>query len=293
MIVVVGDIIVDEYVTCDVRGISQEAPIPILDRVASEYRPGGAANVAANIRSLGTEVSLIGAVGKDSPGFFVKRDLPIWGALFVDHRPTSVKTRFVTKHGTQVARVDSEVKTPIDERLERTVVSGLRSLQVLGKPIEAIVISDYGKGFVTDAVLNAAIEAGVERKIPVVVDPKRKDFSLYAGATAITPNTAELAATGYTGAQLALQLRTTIVETCDGDGARIWTPRIDLPMTVTAPRVQVADTTGAGDVFAAVLALALTKNKDMWMAVGLACEAASVSVTKRGTTIVTTEDLHG
>jgi D-beta-D-heptose 7-phosphate kinase/D-beta-D-heptose 1-phosphate adenosyltransferase len=191
----IGDLMLDDFVYGEVMRISPEAPAPVLAVTRSELVIGGAGNVARNLASLGTSCVFVGVVGEDDSSAHLMRALAavplIEPHLVVDAtRPTTRKVRFVSEHySTHLLRADWELAKTIGPTTEKAVID--RALALLPEAA-SIVLSDYAKGVLTPDVVHAAIEAGRERGLPVVVDPKTVDFRRYNGATVVTPNLSEL-----------------------------------------------------------------------------------------------------
>lgn len=301
-VLVIGDVMIDEYLRGDVHRVSPEAPVPVLDLKATEHRLGGAANTAANMARLGAQASVIGVVGSDDGARVLDTALAAAGIaskVYADPaRPTTRKTRLVAG-GHQIARVDTEQRTPVSaaivDALSRTIDAELGAAA-------AIVLCDYAKGVVTRELAQIAIAAGARRGIPVVVDPKQRDFGVYAGATVITPNLSELErAAGQPVETLedidaaAQRLAPTLA------GAALLVTRGAHGMTlyrdgvrgahVPAAAREVFDVTGAGDTVVATLALALAGGLDLEDAMDLASLAAGISVSRRGTSTVGPDEL--
>jgi len=301
-VLVIGDLMIDEYLRGDVHRISPEAPVPVLDLKAIEHRLGGAANTAANLARLGGRPTVIGVVGDDEGAGVLDRALraaAIESRVCVDRdRPTTRKTRLVAG-GHQIARVDAEHRAPVGA----AVVAALgEAIDALIAEAEAVVLSDYAKGVVTRPLAERAIAAGRARGVPVVVDPKQRDFSIYAGATVITPNLSELEhAAGAPVATLddidaaaaALAARlggAALLVTRGADGMTLYR---DGARGAQAPAVarEVFDVTGAGDTVVATLALALAAGLGLEDAMELASLAAGISVQRRGTSTVAPDEL--
>ena len=197
-VLVVGDLMLDEYLRGDVSRISPEAPVPVLEVRAQESRLGGAANAAANIQSLGGVALLVGVVGKDETAATFGERLSaakIASTCVPDPgRPTSKKTRLVAQQQ-QIVRVDHEKRHAISGAVQDAVKQAI-DLRI--KDAHAVVISDYAKGVITPDVARHVIATAQAAGLPVVVDPKQRDFTLYAGATVITPNLHELEAAALT-----------------------------------------------------------------------------------------------
>ncbi|HTR49103.1 MAG TPA: D-glycero-beta-D-manno-heptose-7-phosphate kinase [Kofleriaceae bacterium] len=299
-VVVVGDIMLDEYLKGDVSRISPEAPVPVLEVRSHDYVLGGAGNAAANIQALGGATTLVGVVGRDDGAALVTERLGhhgITGALVTDpDRPTSQKTRLVAQ-GQQIVRVDRERRTPVAD----AVANDLRgAIDARVRECEAVVISDYAKGTVTAEIAQHAIRTARSAGIPVVVDPKQRSFAAYAGATVITPNVHELeAASRHHGTfeveraatSLLPELAgTALLVTRSAEGMTLF--RVgSAPFHVPAMAKEVFDVTGAGDTVVATLALALAARLALEQAIELASVAAAIAVSKRGTSTVSPAEL--
>ncbi|HKW02030.1 MAG TPA: PfkB family carbohydrate kinase, partial [Vicinamibacterales bacterium] len=189
-VVVIGDVMLDHFLFGNVDRISPEAPVPVVRYTRDEYRLGGAANVARNVASLGGRVTLIGLVGADEAGGLLAHELDVAGidtsGLVRDAtRPTTRKLRVVTARNQQVARVDYEE----DAEASGAALDGLvKEVTKAGRTAEALVLSDYRKGVVGRAVIDAAGSAAKTAGIPLLVDPKIPQADRYRGATLLTPN---------------------------------------------------------------------------------------------------------
>ena len=191
-ILVIGDFILDTYTRGDVQRISPEAPVPILHAFQSESFPGGAGNVSLNLEALGAEVLAVGRIGDDSAGqciekLFSKRKQVGHHFFLQNNFITPIKNRFIS-NSQQLIRVDHECLTPVDKKTEEKVKLFLEKKM---SEIEVVAISDYGKGFLSDALLRVLIDLARDHKVPVIVDPKGDDFFKYRGATLIKPNIKE------------------------------------------------------------------------------------------------------
>src|SRR5262245_26298374 len=192
----VGDRMLDYFVNGEVSRISPEAPAPVIAVRRQDVIVGGAGNVARNIASLGVRCIFVGVVGKDMDGKRLKAELSgrrsgIAAHLVVDpSRPTTRKLRFVSEHhSTHLLRADWEEARPVAPKIEAALIK--RALAALPKA-DAVVISDYAKGTLTPRLIRAIIAKAKQLRKPVVVDPKGHDFSVYRGATIVTPNRKEL-----------------------------------------------------------------------------------------------------
>jgi len=302
-ILVLGDLMLDEYLWGTVTRISPEAPIPVVDVNSVSYAPGGASNVASNIASLGGKVLLFGVVGDDEAGRHLREELEKRGIqvnLLVDpSRPTTLKTRVIA-HSQQVVRVDRESRAPISKelapRLLKDVINSLPD-------VDAVLISDYKKGvtttFLTQEVINAARKAGKM----VLVDPKGLDWTKYQGATIVTPNEKEAGeAAGVeidSDAALLRAVRTlmqmtqcrAVLVTRGEKGLALLEADGDLSHLPTFAR-EVYDVTGAGDTVVGTLALALSAGADFHTAACIANHAAGIVVGRVGTATTTREELE-
>jgi rfaE bifunctional protein kinase chain/domain len=301
-VLVVGDAMLDTFITGRVARLSPEAPVPVVIFDHESHRIGGAGNVAHNVVALGGRSTLVAVAGHDDAAATLARacrDAGITPALVGDaDRRTTTKMRIVTERNQQVARVDYEADAEISGGIERQVVSAMQ--QYVGDA-SAIVISDYLKGCVTASVMRAAIAEGQTHGIPVLVDPKLPHIGAYAGATVITPNHHE--------AEMATHMRVRN----DGharDAARLfreqsacgavimtrgdqgmWLLGPDVEGSLQAAAREVADVTGAGDTVIATMALALATGATLAEAARLANEAAGISVGKFGPAVVTPIEL--
>ncbi len=208
-VLVVGDLMIDQYIWGDVSRMSPEAPVPVVGVDRETLRLGGAANVANNIISLGGKVELCGVVGDDQMGRWIAQDLRkkgigVRGVLLGGDRPTTIKTRVLAQNQ-QVVRVDREVTTLLSRDEEETLLGAIRSfLDDCG----ALVISDYAKGVVTPTLVREIVAMTEAEGVPVAVDPKVKHFAIYRGVTVLTPNLLEASA----GAGIIIDSMDAIIE---------------------------------------------------------------------------------
>ena len=302
-VLVIGDLMLDEYLRGEVSRISPEAPVPILEVRTHETRLGGAANAAANIQALGGTTYLVGVVGQDETAKTLTTMLAQHGIINTTigdpDRPTSKKTRLVAQQQ-QIVRVDQEKRHPIAgavlERMKHAIESRVKDAQ-------AVVLSDYAKGVVTPEIARHAIAVARKAGLPVIVDPKQRDFAIYHGATVITPNLHELEAAaphpGGTDAFDVERAAAALLRTLDGtallvtrsaDGMTLFRTGEE-PFHVPAIAREVFDVTGAGDTVVATIALALAARVPFEQAVELASVAAAISVSKRGTSTVSPAEL--
>lgn len=301
-VLVVGDAMLDKFIAGRVTRISPEAPVPVVMFDHETHRIGGAANVAHNITALGGRATLVAVAGRDEAATTLAqacREAGISPAFVGDPaRPTTTKVRIVTERNQQVARVDYEMDAEIGGEIEQRLVV---TLQQQASDATAIVISDYLKGAVTAQVLRAAVEAGRERRIPVLVDPKIPHIDYYAGATVVTPNhhEAEIAANMRVRTDDEARLAARVFRERAACGAVLmtrgdqgmWLLAEGLEDSLPASAREVADVTGAGDTVVATLALALAAGASLVEAARLANEAAGVAVAKFGPAVVTPAEL--
>lgn len=300
-VLVVGDVMLDQYIGGSATRISPEAPVPVVAVRQRRSVPGGAANVAANVRAMGARVSLAGATGQDEAGAQLRSELLRAGiqpdSLIEDtSRVTTTKTR-VTAGGQQIVRFDVEDTAPLD----RDALTALQSVcNAILATAHVCVVSDYAKGTVGAEFCQWLIRAAVERKLPVVVDPKSNDLSRYRGATVITPNLKEtVAAAGSAmddglGAAahsiLAAVAPSALLVTRGEEGMSLFQPGADEVHLLAAVN-EVADVTGAGDTVVGVLAVALGAGFSLRDAAGMANLAAGVAVGHHGTWAVSASEL--
>lgn len=194
-VLIIGDAMVDAYVWGQVERISPEAPVPVVTVSKKEDRPGGAANVALNIKAMGAMPLLCTLTGKDEAGkkfisLMKKNGLPVNGITSSNERVTTVKTRIIgNRH--QLMRVDEESTHDLSKKEEANFMASLQNLIRTAKP-HVIIFEDYDKGLITPGVINAVISLAAKSGIPVAVDPKKKNFHHYKGATLFKPNLKEL-----------------------------------------------------------------------------------------------------
>jgi len=302
----VGDMMLDEFVYGEVSRISPEAPALVLAISRQEVAIGGAGNVARNISALGARCLLVGVVGEDETGHrltsVLSNELRIEPYLIADRqRPTTRKVRFVSEqHSTHLLRADWEMATPIDDAVERMVID--RTLRALPN-VGAVVLSDYAKGVLTPGLIRAVIDAANAQEKPVLVDPKGKNFNRYRGATLITPNRKELTEASHRpiksddeiAAAAAELLRIVegraVLVTRSEDGMSLLVAG-QAPIHVPGYAVKVRDVSGAGDTVVAVMATLLASRADFEPAMRAANAAAAVVVGKRGTAVLSVDELR-
>ena len=310
-ILVLGDLILDRYVWGEAQRISPEGPIAVLNQTAAESRPGGAGNVAAALQQLGAKVGCAGVVGDDAPGRELTAAIgPCCSeetAVIVDtSRPTTVKTRFIghvqsaRRASQHMLRVDAESRNAIAPGIEEQIIAFLRSAE---PDFDAVVLSDYDKGLLTEAVLAEAIRIARDNHVPVIADPRLgRDYAVYSGVTTITPNRYE----AQTATGIVIRDRDSMdaaarklvsdfgfgsaLITLDRDGMFLCTENDEGTQIRTEPR-EVYDVTGAGDVVVSVIGLMVGAGAELRQAAEIANVAAGIEVGKVGAAPVSREEI--
>lgn len=302
-IVVIGDLMLDEFIWGRVRRISPEAPVPVVEVDRQTLALGGAGNVVSNLVALGASPVPVGVVGADGDADRLRSALLALGVscdgLVTDAgRPTTLKTRIIA-HNQQVVRADRESRTPVSDEMEQQIIAAFRHHI---EAADAVVVSDYSKGLLTAGVLRQTLAAARERELIVCLDPKMRSFVHYQPVTVITPNNQEAAE----AAGISIEDETGLVEagrkilasidcraalvTRGEEGMTLFTDGGEVTHIPTVAR-EVYDVTGAGDTVVATLALALASGATLAEAARLANHAAGVVVGKIGTATVTREEL--
>ncbi|MCA9403371.1 MAG: D-glycero-beta-D-manno-heptose-7-phosphate kinase [Candidatus Omnitrophica bacterium] len=320
-ILVIGDLILDQYIRGSVSRISPEAPVPVVLQQDSFYTPGGAANVAHNLSGLGAQVTLMGIIGKDDEGQILlkdlkKRKIDTKGILVDAHRPTVTKTRVIAQHQ-QVVRIDKE---DLDRPLAAGAIKKLHGfLDRHLKEYDAVILSDYGKGLLTAQTVQHAVTLARQHKVIITVDPKVEHFDYYRRVTAITPNLKEtenaIRSIKITSPELSQKLgvnsdklRTdeeidcagrellkcleleSLLVTLSERGMRLF-EKGRRPVSIKTKAIDVFDVTGAGDAVISVFTLALACGASKPLAADLANVGAGVVVGKLGAVAVTKKEL--
>ena len=317
---IIGDVIVDEYIWGDVNRISPEAPVPVFEIETEETGCGGAANVAQNVASLGGNAILVGVVGKDRGGeklvqMLTEMNIVTTGICTDTQRPTSTKTRVIAGASTtalvdrghnsahHLLRIDRESKQEISmrirEHLLETIVSQLPAS-------DAIIFADYDKGVINAQLIRDVLKHAEPYDIPIVVDPKRDNFWHYKGVTAITPNHKEAGAAVdeeitdvpqllAVGEKILnrLSLKALLI-TREANGMALFQRKTDgnLQVEDLPPHSSVVtDVTGAGDTAVAVFTIALAADADFHSAAVLSNLAGGIVVGKAGCATVTPKEL--
>jgi D-beta-D-heptose 7-phosphate kinase/D-beta-D-heptose 1-phosphate adenosyltransferase len=305
-LLVVGDIMLDEYVWGSVRRISPEAPVPVVAVRDDSRVLGGAANVAVNIAGLSAKSHLAGLVGndhagKDILGLLRRRGIGVSAVVSEAGRPTTRKTRVIA-HNQQIVRVDREKKDPPAEKAAQTL---LEKISALVPEVDGVILSDYRKGVLTRPLVAEVVSLARKHGAFVAVDPKHADFGFYAGCTIITPNKSEAeAATGgqelsgdlavaAAGRSLLRKAKAAAVLITRGEEGMTLVERgRSASFHVPALARQVFDVTGAGDTVIATLAVAMAAGIPVRDAALLANVAAGVVVGEVGTAPITIDKLR-
>ncbi len=297
-VLVVGDLMLDRYWHGSTSRISPEAPVPIVKVSQHEERPGGAANVALNVASLGGKVTLVGLVGQDEPAIILNRMLTNAGVLcefeVAENRPTITKLRVISRQQ-QLIRLDFE-----DEFEAKHAHQVLERFRRSLSGINAVILSDYGKGALRESAL--LIELARKAGIPVLVDPKSKDFAAYRGASVITPNMAEFetvvgeckddATIVHKGIALVERLGLEALLVTRSEKGMSLIHRDGAALHLPTHAREVYDVTGAGDTVISVMGAALACQMPMEEATALANVAAGIVVGKLGTATVSETELR-
>ncbi len=299
-ILVIGDVMLDRYIAGSVDRVSPEAPVPVV-KVQSEWSTlGGAANVAANVASLGGSPILVGLIGNDTAGeelINACKEQAIEANLFRSSSPTITKTRIIS--GQQIVRVDREEQHVWNTEQSQSLKDYLTSVSA---EISLVLVSDYAKGTLSDQVLDLLMSWAAENALRVIVDPKRSDWEAYRNPYLITPNLKELQlAGGYAVAnddnEVVRAARGLFVK---GYTQNILTTRSSEGMTligegyvfnVPAVAQEIFDVSGAGDTVLATIGVWITEGKSLKEGVLAANIAAGIAIGKRGTTAVTRREV--
>ncbi len=308
-VLVLGDLIADEFLNGEVTRISREAPVLILRHRATDVVPGGAANAAANMASLGGRVEVVGVFGEDTSGetlaqSLLERGIDTSGVVIDPDRPTTTKTRIsassqqsVTQ---QIVRVDRESHDPLSPELEDAVIAVLEERI---PEIDGLLISDYGNGVLTPRIIAAALELARRHGKLVTVDAQG-DLSVFKGVAALTPNQPE--AEGVVGFPiidqdslkragkrlLELTEAQSVLITRGGNGIAVFEASGEITQIPAFNRTEVFDVTGAGDTVVGTLTLALAGGASYVEATILANLAASIVVRRFGTSTTTVEEME-
>ena len=302
-VLVVGDLMVDEYLWGDVDRISPEAPVPIVAVNRESHTLGGAGNVVSNLVAMGASVAVAGTAGRDAAGElllarFADKGVDTRGIVLQPGRPTTRKTRVIASNQ-QVLRIDRETRRPIGaETLERLTAH----LESVLPGMDLILISDYDKGVVTRPLVASVAEAASRHGILTIADPKGLDYTKYRGLDMLTPNQKEAGTAAgieiLSGEDLARAGRIILdkaglkrlVITLGKDGMLLFDGQ-EAPWRIASEARQVFDVSGAGDTVIALLGLALASGATFLESAACANAAAGIVVGKIGTATATVEEL--
>jgi len=302
-VMVVGDLILDEFIWGDVSRISPEAPVPVVWVKKESFMPGGASNVANNLSSLGAKVYSVGVIGDDERGAILKNSLEqkgidTSGVLVDGTRPTTLKTRVVAGHQ-QVVRIDKEKTDHLSESMVRRMIDSIKML--MGK-VDAVIIEDYGKGVITPKLLQKVVPLAKRSNRIISVDPKEEHFKYYRGITVITPNNHEASrAVGFeikddktlkkAGAALLSKVGCKIaLVTLGENGMAVFSKGKPMKHIPTVAQ-EVFDVSGAGDTVIAAYTLGLASGGDPVKSAYIANCAAGIVVGKVGIAVVDPAEL--
>jgi D-beta-D-heptose 7-phosphate kinase/D-beta-D-heptose 1-phosphate adenosyltransferase len=303
-VLVVGDIMIDKFVWGKVKRISPEAPVPIVEVTKETQVLGGAANVANSITDLGAKAYMVSIIGNDVNGkalidLFKEKEINSDYLVYDEKRPTIVKTRIIAV-SQQLVRVDKESKGKFNHFIENKLID---NIELLIPKVNAVLISDYGKGVICPKVLRKTITLAEKYKIPVTVDPKVEHFKKYKKITTMTPNEKEAIEgmnaknieTDSDVANLGKKILKTlnakcIVITRSEKGMILIEPNNKITNIPTRAK-EVYDVTGAGDTVISTMTLAIAAKADLLTAAEVANFAAGIVVAKLGTATTTPEEL--
>ena len=300
-VLIIGDVMLDEYIWGKVERISPEAPIQVVDVQKVSHVPGGAANVANNVSALTGRVYMIGVVGNDPERKILMDGMKERGInpiLFTEDRPTIRKVR-VMGHGQQLLRIDYEKRSHVEEKTVRRI---LEKVETLLPEIDCIVISDYAKGIVSRDLTNGLIAMVSGHDVRIIVDPKPRNMKYFRGVDLVTPNHKEAAAYAgieeetredliKIGRKMVRQLGSNCLITRGERGMSLFSLDGSVSHVPTTAR-NVYDVTGAGDTVIAVVALSVAAGADFSDAATIANYAAGVVVGKLGTATLSQDELR-
>lgn len=302
-ILIIGDLMLDEYIFGKTTRLSPEAPIPIVEVEKINYVPGGAANTANNVKSLGARTILTGLVGKDENGKILikllkKKDIKVNGILEDTERPTTLKSRVVSQ-GQQIVRIDKENRKPITKKVERALLSFIK---IIIPKVDIILISDYAKGVITSRLCQQIITLAKTKGKPVLIDPKGKNSSKYKDCFIIVPNLKELedalkiqvndlSKLPQAAKMLLAHVNSEAVLVTLGGLGMALLEKSGKYFSVPATNVGVVDISGAGDTAIAAFALSVAAGASLQEAMLLSTYACSVVIGKMGTATTTQEEL--
>jgi len=300
---VLGDVMLDEYVWGNVSRISPEAPVPVVQVERQESKLGGAANVALNLKVLGDRPVLIGVCGRDSASLKLKRLLKqkkiADNVLVTDNdRPTTTKTRIMA-HSQQVVRTDRENTEEISEKVAEKILDRIKKMSAAAR---AMIISDYGKGIITPGLLQEVIDLARKKGLFIAVDPKETHFKSYRKVSVITPNHHEagfIAGRRIVNQKILEEVGWNLLNSLQAEsllitrgekGMSLFEKKGELTHIPTAAR-HVFDVTGAGDTVISALVSAVSAGASLKEAAWISNYAAGVVIREIGTAQVTKKEL--
>ncbi|MFH1994178.1 MAG: D-glycero-beta-D-manno-heptose-7-phosphate kinase [Nitrospinota bacterium] len=302
-IIVVGDLILDEYIWGSLERISPEAPVGIIESKSENLALGGAANVANNLIALGLNVDIFGVIGKDQKGkeltkLLKKRGVVIDGIVEDESRHTTNKIRVIANHQ-QILRIDREKRDDLSAAVRKKLLKAVSSKM---NKVDGIILSDYGKGVVTEEFVKELVEVAKKHNKKIIADPKGSDYSKYKGVAIVTPNKKEASeAAGIKidsekslkeAAQKILKMfkGEALLITRGDEGMSLFKKDMSLAHISTVAK-EVYDVSGAGDTVISVFAGLFFNGLDMVEAVEIANIAAGIEVGKIGTAVVTGSEI--
>ena len=300
-VLVIGDLMLDVYTEGNVDRISPEAPVSVLHVKSEEDRPGGAGNVTLNLQSLGCTAIPVGLIGKDKEGdrlirVLQEKGIDTSGIIQDTKSKTIIKNRLIANNQ-QLIRLDYEETLFLSEQTEERILNFIKKQL---DSISIIAISDYGKGFLTDSLLETTIQLANEKGIPTLIDPKGKDFSKYKGCTVLKPNFSEAVIASKRTSAEAIEIiaQDLLDETaCDyllitrsSEGMSLF-HQDGLHTRFSVPPRSVRDVTGAGDTVLATLCLGMGSQLLLEESIDLANLAAGIAIERFGCALITLKDL--
>jgi D-beta-D-heptose 7-phosphate kinase/D-beta-D-heptose 1-phosphate adenosyltransferase len=303
-VLVVGDVMLDEFIWGSVSRISPEAPVPVVWVTKESVMPGGASNVANNLATLGARTSISGIIGDDQKGKvlleeLLKKDIDTEGLVLDEERPTTIKTRVIANHQ-QVVRIDKEKTIDISDKVLGRVTDFIYSKI---RSVDAVIIEDYGKGLITPKLLKQIVPLARRLKKIVTVDPKEEHFSYYRGVTSLTPNRYEAQnAVNFkikdddtlfkAGCAILRKLKCeSVLITRGEEGMTLFQKGAKRPLSIPTIAQEVFDVSGAGDTVISVFTLSLCCGASMVEAAHIANCAAGIVVGKVGIAVVSKKEL--
>ncbi|HNX90306.1 MAG TPA: D-glycero-beta-D-manno-heptose-7-phosphate kinase [Candidatus Omnitrophota bacterium] len=302
-ILVVGDLLLDQYIWGEVSRISPEAPVPVVWVKREDYMPGGASNVANNLAKLGADVTLVGVVGNDERGELLKskleeRGIDISGVFTDDTRPTSLKTRVIAHHQ-QVVRIDRESVDTVNHSLSAKIAEFITNRV---KETDGVIVEDYDKGVITPVLLQEIVPAARKHCRIISVDPKESHFPYYKNVTVITPNNHEASrAVGFelkteediirAGQKIINKLKTDHMLITLGERGMMLCEKNGVSHRIPTIAQEVFDVSGAGDTVISVYTLAYSSGATPIISAHIANCAAGIVVGKVGAAVVSQDEL--